>query len=72
MSKNYYMHLMDGKPAYYDKEDKAIYFINKYHKLQASDILCHSLGVLKRQQADYKNLGGWDLDYLRIPAGWGV
>lgn len=73
MIKNYYLHLMDGKPAYYDKQDRCIYFMNKYHKL--TNVLCTSLEQLRRQQkqsektraALHIDSSSWDMDYQRIP-----
>ena len=70
MTKNYYMHLMDGAPAYFDKDTRELYFITQYHKLSAPDILYHSLEQLKKDQKEYRNAGNWRLSYLRIPASW--
>lgn len=69
MGKNYYMHLLDGKPAYWDKVGKRLYFIPKFHDLTTSDILVRSLSTVRRHEVLYRNVGGWDLNYLRIPAG---
>lgn len=74
MIKNYYLHLMDGKPAYYDKQDRCIYFMNKYHKMDGG-VLCTSLKQLRHQQqvsektraALHIDSSTWDMDYQRLP-----
>jgi hypothetical protein len=46
-SKSYYMHLMNGIPAAWDKQYKCIYFSGKSIKVEE---MCTSLSQLKRQQ----------------------
>lgn len=72
------MHLMDNKPAYFDKRDKVIYFFGSHsnHRLKHTDIFVTSLNAIRKQQIQsdverkkqHIDPSSWNMSYLRIPA----
>lgn len=49
MSKNIYMHLIDGKPAMYEPNQQIV-FVNRYNKVPFERMFVGSLETIKRQQ----------------------
>ena len=66
-----YMHLLDGKPAFFDEDDGEIYFRGHYHH---SKPLTGSLRQIKREQTLSHNnrldrmghVNSHRLDYVRV------
>jgi hypothetical protein len=50
MSKNLYMHLIDGRPAMYEPRGQIV-FVNNYNHLTAQKMFVDSLETIRRQQA---------------------
>lgn len=73
MSKNLYMHTINGRPAMY-QDGMYICYVNQWNRINYSDMFVGSLRAIKRQQLWSKqwyeqNGGGVDLDkygYIRI------
>lgn len=74
MVHNLYMHLIDGKPAYYDKKAKAIYYAQ--HGVHRTDMFRENLQQIRaeqhidaeeRRKEHIPNHGGYG--YLRVRVG---
>lgn len=74
MSKNLYMHTINGRPAMYEDGSQIVY-INKWNRINFSEVFVSSLAAIKRQQQwtrQYRTQNGWTEEpenkygYIRI------
>lgn len=46
---NVYMHTLNGKPAFFDKRDRVVYYAKP--TMVAHDLFVHDLNLIKQQQS---------------------